>query len=270
MGRCISIVCPSKLAHLAGVFYCLKLTFCRFALYLYHMEKIAVLVHIYFSDVFIEKLVTKLLPLANKADFDFNFVRGQETPEALDIIQSNFKHHTVNYTEQNIGRDVNGQLNNLKSLYSKLKRYDYYLFLHTKKSVHLKPEQGAYWMQNLTSIIKDEETIQTILDDFKERPTLGMVCDEKCKVNLMTVNQHNFEVFCKGFGMDPRGEFWFCAGTMFWVRANIIDTFYSHPQIIPAIQATFREENGAIDGEVHHVMERIYGKQVYTLGYTIN
>ena len=233
-------------------------------------DKIAVLVHVYFTDVLINKLIPKLKPLANDADFYFNFVRGQETKEALDIIKRTFKNHTVNYTEQNIGRDVNGQLNNLKSIYSRLKRYDYYLFLHTKKSVHLKPEQGEYWMQNLTSIIKDKKTIQNTLNDFKTKPTLGMVCDSKCKVNLMTVNQHNFEVFCRGFGMDPQGEFWFCAGTMFWVRANIIDTFFSDPRMIPAVQGTFREENGAIDGEVHHVIERIYGKQVYSLGYTIN
>jgi lipopolysaccharide biosynthesis protein len=233
-------------------------------------DKIAVLVHVYFTDVLIEKLIPKLKLLANDADFYFNFVRGQETQEALDIIKSTFKHHTVSYTEQNIGRDVNGQLNNLKTIYSRLKRYDYYLFLHTKKSVHLLPEQGEAWMKNLTSIIKDKKTIETILDDFKTKPKLGMVCEPRCKVNLMTVNQHNFEVFCKGFQIDPKGEFWFCAGTMFWVRASIIDTFYEHPQMIPAIQATFREENGAIDGEVHHTMERIYGKQVYNLGYTLN
>jgi lipopolysaccharide biosynthesis protein len=136
--------------------------------------------------------------------------------------------------------------------------------------VHLLPEQGEAWMKNLTSIIKDKKTIENILYDFKTKPKLGMVCEPRCKVNLMTVNQHNFEVFCKGFQIDPEGEFWFCAGTMFWVRASIIDTFYEHPQMIPAIQATFREENGAIDGEVHHVMERIYGKQVYNLGYTLN
>jgi lipopolysaccharide biosynthesis protein len=136
--------------------------------------------------------------------------------------------------------------------------------------LHLKKEQGQAWMTNLTSIIKDKKTIEKILGDFKTTPTLGMVCEPKCKVNLMTVNQHNFEVFCRGFGMDPEGEFWFCAGTMFWVRSKIIDTFYTHPQIIPAIQATFTEENGAIDGQAHHAIERIYGKQVYSLGYTVN
>jgi lipopolysaccharide biosynthesis protein len=233
-------------------------------------EKIAVMVHVYFTDVLINKLIPKLKPLAEDADFYFNFVRGQETQEALDIIQNTFKHHTVSYTEQNVGRDVNGQLNNLKSLYSKLKRYDYYLFLHTKKSVHLKPEFGQAWMDNLTNIIKDKETIENVLHDFRTQPKLGMVCEPKCRVNLMTINQHNFDVFCKGFGMDPKGDFWFCAGTMFWVRAKIFDTFYSHPQIIPAIQGLFREENWAIDGEAHHAMERIYGKQVYSLGYYIN
>jgi lipopolysaccharide biosynthesis protein len=233
-------------------------------------DKIAVLVHVYFADVLIKKLIPKLKPLAEDADFYFNFVRGQETQQALDIIQKTFKHHTVSYTEQNIGRDVNGQLNNLKTIYSRLKRYDYYLFLHTKKSVHLKKEQGEAWMNNLTRIVKDKKTIETILDDFKTKPKLGMVCEPRCKVNLMTVNQHNFNVFCKGFNIEPEGEFWFCAGTMFWVRSKIIDTFYEHPQMIPAVQATFREENGAIDGEAHHTMERIYGKQVYALGYTLN
>ena len=86
----------------------------------------------------------------------------------------------------------------------------------------------------------------------------------------MTVNKHNVDAFSKGFGIDEDIPFWFCAGTMFWVRAKIFDRFYSHPQIIPAIQATFRAENGAIDGEAHHAMERIYGKQVYALGYYLN
>lgn len=233
-------------------------------------KKIAVLIHVYFTDVLIDKLIPKLKPLNEVADFYFNFVRGQETQEALDLIKDTFKRHTINYTEQNIGRDVNGQMNNLKSIYTRIKRYDYYLFIHTKKSVHLKKEMGEAWLQNLTSIIDSEKTINTILNNFETQPKLGMVCNEKCKTNLMTINKHNVDVLSKGFCLPDDIEFWFCAGTMFWVRSKIFDTFYSHPEMIPAVQGIFREENGAIDGEAHHAMERIYGKQVYALGYYIN
>jgi len=233
-------------------------------------QNIAVLIHVYFSDVLIEKLIPKLLPLADKADFYFNFVRGQETEEAIELIKNTFKRYTIIFTEQNVGRDVNGQLNNLKHIYSHIKRYEYYLFLHTKKSVHLPKEYGEAWLSNLTSIVKDEQTIQNIINDFNTKPKLGMVCNERCKVNLMTINEHNVNVLSNGFGMKPGNNFWFSAGTMFWVRAKIFDTFYSRQHVISRLQSIFREENGATDGELHHAMERIMGKQVYELGYYIN
>jgi len=235
-------------------------------------NKIAILVHIYFVDVFVDQMLPKLKLLDDIGDFYFNIVRGQETDELLNTIKINFKHHTISFTEKNVGRDINGQLNNLKALYDQNKYYDYYLFVHTKKSQHLDKNFGKNWLDNLLyHTIGDELRITNILKRFKNEPKLGMIGAPNCKVNLMTVNGHNVNELAKIFKINKHTKFWYIAGTMFWVRASIIDQYFDvDGGLIEWLQEQFTEENGAIDGQIHHAFERIFGLMVYANGYYLN
>jgi lipopolysaccharide biosynthesis protein len=240
-------------------------------------EKIAVLVHCYFIDVLIHTVLPKLLPLSKYADFYFNFIKNNDTVNqtmAIEIIKSNFDNFTINYTEKNIGRDINGQFNNLKSIYKTNKKYDFYLLVHTKKSTHLNKKAAKYWTDELlNSTVGNYDVINNILDNFTNNKKIGMVGCPKNKYETLKVmfhdNKEKYDTICDILGIDKKTKSYFIGGTFFWVKSEIIDHYFKNNDNLNTISSNFGEK-GLLDGDWHHAMERIYGTLCYDLGYAIN
>jgi lipopolysaccharide biosynthesis protein len=240
-------------------------------------EKVAVLVHCYFIDVLIKTILPKLLPLSKQADFYFNFIKtGDKINQtmAIELIKKNFDNYTINYTEKNIGRDINGQFNNLKSIYSSGKSYDYYLFLHTKKSTHLVKKAAENWTEELLdSTVGSYDKINNIFDRFENNQNVGMIGCYKNKYETLKVmfndNKEKYNALCDILNIDKTTESYFIGGTFFWVRSEIIDHYFKDNDNLNIIASNF-SESGLLDGDWHHAMERMYGTLCYSLGYTVN
>lgn len=240
-------------------------------------EKIAVLVHCYFMDVLMHTVLPKLLPLSKYADFYFNFIEKNDIVNqkmAIELIKNNFINYTINYTKKNIGRDINGQFNNLKSIYESDKSYDFYLFVHTKKSTHLNRSAAKNWVDNLLNdTVGNYDVINKILDDFKNNKKLGIVGSKndlfKTLKVMFSANKEKYYKICEILNVDKTIDSYFIAGTFFWSRAEIIDYYFKDNDNLKIISSNF-DESGLLDGDWHHAMERIYGTLCYSLGYTIN
>jgi lipopolysaccharide biosynthesis protein len=240
-------------------------------------EKIAVLVHCYFIDVLIHTVLPKLLPLSKYADFYFNFIKNDDTVNqamAIEVIKRNFDNYTINYTDKNIGRDINGQFNNLNSIYKNNKSYDFYLLVHTKKSKHLIKSAAKNWVDDLLlSTVGDYNKINQILDDFNDKPKLGVVGSKTHKHKTLEVmfsgNRSKYNEICEILNIDKNTESYFIGGTFFWVRSEIIDHYFKDNDNLKIISDKF-DETGLLDGDWHHAMERIFGTLCYSLGYVVN
>jgi len=233
--------------------------------------KIAVLVHSYFNEVLIDKIIPRLLPLNGLVDFHFNFVDGMEgNDHCVEYINSTLENVKINYTDRNVGRDINGQFNNLKSIYSQNKIYDLYLFLHTKKSTYLDAEQSSGWLQDLLSgTINNVYDINRIITIFKEQNDVGMIGTSKhMHLNWLGGNEEKFKTICKKLKIDHKKDFYAIFGTMFWCRSEIFDYYYNKPGLIDKLSKDL-SENGWRDGDWHHAYERVFGAQCSQLNYKI-
>ena len=240
-------------------------------------EKIAVLVHCYYVDVLIQTILPKLLPLAKHADFYFNFIKNNDTDGqkmAIEVIKSYFDNYTINYTDKNVGRDINGYFNNLKKIYENDKTYDFYLLLHTKKSLHLsRPSVQNWFVDLLSSTINDYDKINQVLDYFKNNEKIGIVGSGnrtlKTLRDVFTLNEDKYNQLCELLKIDKNLDSYFIGGAMFWVRSEILDHYFKNTDYLKIISFKFTE-TGLIDGEWHHAMERLFGTLCYNLGYTVN
>jgi hypothetical protein len=240
-------------------------------------EKIAVLVHCYFIDVLLHTLLPKLLPLAKHADFYFNFIKNDDVINqtmALEVIKSNFDNYTINYTNRNIGRDINGQFNNLKKIYENDKTYDFYLLVHTKKSKHMVRSAAQSWLGDLLNgTIGNYDKINEILDSFKNNEKIGIIGSEDKKLRTLRdcfeLNVDKYNELCRLLKIDKNLDTYFIAGTMFWIRSEVLDHYLRKKNILKLFTSKL-EENKLIDGDWHHAMERLYGTLCYNLGYTVN
>jgi lipopolysaccharide biosynthesis protein len=240
-------------------------------------EKVAVLVHCYFIDVLIEKIIPKLLPLSKYADFYFNFfseLKPEEQEIAVNLIKSNFDNYVINRTNRNVGRDINGQFNNLKSIYDENKSYDYYLFLHTKKSIHMDKKDSDSWIYELLyGTVYDYTYINEVLDNFGTNQKVGMIGSKIKMLPTLEVsfeaNKEKYDEICRILKIDKNLKSFFVAGTMFWIRSEIIDHYFRRKNILKLMKSKL-EENHLIDGDWHHTFERIFGTLCYSLGYNLN
>ena len=234
-----------------------------------HDKKIAVLVHCYFIDILMDEIIPRLLPLRNDAFFYFNFVKGRETPEALTTIKRSFKNFQITFTD-NPGRDIRGFLYILNSIYSQKKTYDYYLFLHTKKSLH-GIESGTIWRNRLLNgTVANTKKIEQILSKFEDDPTIGMISSkiQHLKGHGSEEEKIKLEKCFEKFGMIKRiNEF--IGGTMFWVRAPILDQYFNKSGLLEEIVQDFTED-GIPHSGWHHAFERLFGSMVMELEYQIS
>ena len=231
--------------------------------------KIAVFVHSFFPDVLISDILPKLLPLKNYADFYFNFTENTIDADTLSIIKEIFN-PTVTITK-NKGRDIGGFFHCFEQAYKTNKKYDYYLVLHTKKTIHY-PDLGIIWRnQLLNATIKNKEHIENVIFTFENNNKIGMIgAKEKLIENNATDEElRKLKFICDYFNIKTlRNKA--ILGTMFWVRAPILDHYFRNNNAIKYFRSSFIENDGDIcHGELPHAFERFFGTMVYNLNYTI-
>lgn len=173
----------------------------------------------------------------------------------------------------NKGKDIGGKMV-LVDAYLKLNtQSDYVLFLHDKQSLH--QHNGQQWKTNLFRIA-EKEYQQKALDVFSKHPSVGIVASSSAIRNEWDNEQNSnhytnstfIENLKKAYGIHPP-SLQFVAGTMFWVRASLLQSFFTtYPPL--AIRATL-EEGNVMDSlpTYTHAWERLLCWMVTAQGYQI-
>lgn len=169
------------------------------------------------------------------------------------------------YVFENRGRDVGPFFQLLHD--GRLADYNIICKLHGKRSGTDGPRAlfGEVWRRaNVADLIGSSEQVQKILSQFKEVPDVGMIGSHRFRMpnefmqrdGAWADNEEATLALAERLGID-RGAFRldFFAGTMFWVTQEALEPL----QNLNLTLADFPAEAGAIDGDIQHALERLFG-----------
>ena len=228
----------------------------------------AVCIHVFYPDVF-EVIALALCRLSLRFDLYItcpkhllgrvNEILAQNRVD-LRFISENGEVCRV-FEVDNIGMDV------LPFIYlidqADLPSYRFVLKLHTKNSLNeLGKTLGAL---SLRALFSSDKIVQEIANAFKSDTKLFIVgCHDlyRSSNHMMYGNRSLVQDILTLLGLRPSEIDWgFFAGTMFWIRGEVLDAFrekYSHLVRIALLQNSQNEKTGR-DGSIAHALERIWG-----------
>ena len=169
---------------------------------------------------------------------------------------------------KNSGMDIGGFIRSIFFCMEKEIKFDYVIKIHTKSD--------KVWRDELCKpILRNGETVNYIINCFNQIHRIGCVASKQWTIPVKT-DTHNKNMvaqYCNMFKMKNPYLYDECqnfvGGTIFWIRANIILTFFSlHFDLIHKLAQTL--ENGYVinSKETHtHTWERLLGIIVSHSGY---
>jgi len=192
----------------------------------------ALLIHIYYEDSweqFLRNIVRGTTPfspviMVNLCDTTIH------TDKIVRLIKADFPAAYI-ITTPNKGKDIGGKLA-LIDLFMKTRQpCDYMVMLHDKLSPHA--VTGDTWRTKLLGILEPKK-IKTILKEFKDKSDTGIIGAKDFIKNeynnkvgeLETTNKLKLTELIKKYNLQVN-NYLFIAGTMFWVRSDIIKGFFS-------------------------------------------
>lgn len=174
----------------------------------------------------------------------------------------------------NVGKDIGGKLA-IIDLYIQLNlQLDFIIFLHDKKSPH--SALGETWRKKLFRIV-EPENIETIIEMFEKNKKLGIVGAKELITNEYDKKTVSFSGTNDAILKELIGKHHlqlnshdFIGGTMFWIRAEIIRSFFSKHSPLN-IRASL-EKGNVLDndkGTYTHAWERMLSWVAINAGYLI-
>lgn len=241
----------------------------------YKTDVIALLIHIYYPDSW-EKIFREQLMALNEHPLLIMINLCIDNTASQEIAGSIKKDYPGAYViiTPNKGKDIGGKLALIDLFIRTEQRYDYIIFLHDKISPYA--ITGERWRAKLFSIIQPEK-IKAIEKKFHDEKNLGVVgprdfilneYDEK-KQRLETTNKEKLEELIFKYKLNLTG-YTFIAGTMFWIRSQIIKNFFS--AYTPLDCRELLEPGNTTDqyeGTYTHSWERVLCWLANDQGYTI-
>jgi lipopolysaccharide biosynthesis protein len=220
--------------------------------------KFAIILHLYYHDLFYEyHSYFKDI----KEEFDLYVSMPKEFHNVYDEILYHYPNAQVIYVE-NKGRDLLPFIRTLQQI--DLTKYHSVLKLHTKKSPHR--EDGYKWRNELQQILMgDSQTVSEHIELMKSGK-IGMLGAAKyMNYRDMGSNRQNYEYLCSTFGIRNK-RLQFFEGTMFWLHSKVCQRIKDTAKLlIPK----FNDENGKLDGNFEHALERIFQPLVQTMGMQV-
>ncbi len=226
--------------------------------------RIAVVVHLYYPDLW-EEIGHYLGQL--REDFDLFVSLCTETGAGFDAqIRADFPHAEVRSFE-NRGRDIGPFVEFLRD--RRLARYELVCKIHSKKSLHR--ADGDRWRGTLLQqLLGAPVIIREILDAFENDPGIGLLGpanqlehDEESWGS----NRGRMVELAGRMGAPPEAvTLEFFRGSMFWFRPRAFEGVRALDLRI----ADFEDEQGQLDGSLHHALERLFPIAVRAAGYQVH
>jgi lipopolysaccharide biosynthesis protein/2-polyprenyl-3-methyl-5-hydroxy-6-metoxy-1,4-benzoquinol methylase/uncharacterized coiled-coil protein SlyX len=228
--------------------------------------RIAVLLHLYYLDLWPEML-SYIRNIGAPFDLYVNLVEGSATSEQLEMMEKRIREDVEGarvFVSENRGRDMGGFVHLIHQL--ELEKYDVFCKIHTKKSFHR--QDGDVWRTDLMESVLGKKEVDVLLDLFSLDESIGIIGSGKYYMDfdpsVGTNHQYVQEVARRLHLPEKKVEF--IAGSIFWGRVDLLREIQS----AGFTQKDFSKENGAIDGNLEHAFERIFGSLCAKLGYRVH
>ena len=232
--------------------------------------EVAVVVHIYYEDTWPD-IAGALRGLTIPFDLIVTTVAGRE--RLIETIRQAYPRADIEVVE-NRGRDVGPFMALLER--GRLDRYKYICKIHGKKSIdgRRKTYMGAMWRRRLLfDLLGAPGAANAAIDMFERDPTVGMIGPRAFRLPKdgysedlsWSANRSMTLKIAERMGV-PADEFQldFFGGTMFWVRPEALK-----PLANLRLAADMPDENGRIDGDLPHAVERVLPTSVLVAGYRL-
>lgn len=236
-------------------------------------KKIGIVFHIFWDDIFLE-IIENLRKFTFEFDLYIVYPKGSPFEEKIKVAKEEFKIFNTTYLMcNNVGKDIGGKLTVIDYLIKKNINYDYLLFAHDKKSIHMKPEQGEAWRKNLYRGIFNN--VHIVFNSFYANKNIKMVGpmarEGLTKSKAVSVHPGNYpiilNILSNFFKLNTPSTSAFIGGTMFWVEWDIFKAIFSEINIQRILNIL--EEGNVREPSNAHAMERIFGILVTLKKYKI-
>lgn len=222
---------------------------------------IAVHFHLYYFDL-LDEIIRYLRNIRHP--FDLYVTVAHHVDEAHEKLSAHFDHVRVLKVE-NRGKDLGGLIAALHTF--SLDEYDIVLKIHTKKSLNQGSyitsiknlfgedvESGAVWRQQLLdTMLGSPEKVDRIIRKFRKHKKTGLIGSKKYLCTATDINGDLFRDVCRRLNVEEKLLFF--AGTMFWIRGSLLKDLKDSGYTIQ----DFKLDSNAIEGELEHCLERIFG-----------
>src|SRR4030095_558584 len=235
----------------------------------------AVLIHIYNHDSWERIFKEQLKSLQSYSPvIMINFcITNPGNAQIISDIKADF-HRAYIITTPNKGKDIGGKLALIDFFIKTRQQSEYIVFLHDKTSPH--SITGERWRRRLFTII-DHKKVKTIIKEFQKNPRLGVIGAgdfikneyDKRQKEFETTNNNKLKELIATYKIKLT-NYLFIAGTMFWIKSEIIRKFFSLHSPLECREVL--EEGNFTDqyeGTYTHSWERIFCWLANDQGYLI-
>jgi hypothetical protein len=241
-------------------------------------SKIAVHLHLYYWDL-ADEFINCLKNIPYKFDLYITTPQARLDKEKFAKFKKEFENVKLSLP-QNRGRDIGGFIYFLNDI--NLNDYDLILKIHSKKikfdteleeniknisppPVYPVVNRNLWRKCLLEGVLGSEKKVQDILTAFITRPGIGMISSKKLLLDWHTNPQEMeyFDQIRKKLKLIKYIRFF--AGTMFWIRADILKPLKEN-YTIDDFDFSYETKDGIA---LEHGFERVFGTLVKSQGYNI-
>ena len=214
---------------------------------------IAIVLHIFYVDLW-QEIHTYLKHIDIRFDLYISIPPHITEQEVISIFNDCPDIHI--YRTKNQGRDVLPFLQIMHLIGTD--RYRYVCKMHTKKTgeSHL----GNIWRRLLYyDLLGSAQTVKDIISTFENDPKVGILTGKNTLLDAQRYtygNDEKIQTLCKDSGVIYEQHYLFPAGTMFWIRPEIITPILT---LFKEEKLSFEEELGQKDNTLAHAIERFFG-----------
>jgi glycosyltransferase involved in cell wall biosynthesis len=223
-------------------------------------RKICVLLHLYYIEMF-DELASYIENIEFETDVVINLVDTTWAPELYHEIFNHFPEARVIISPDQ-GRDIGG-FSRLLSFVD-FRRYDLFLFIHSKRSPQLFEYQGRRWRQGLLDPIVGSPAVASArIEGMRANPRIGITAGKAWRDTGVLLNAKKYDELLDAARISPEArDCEFVAGTMFFTRTEVAKRLCGVLSELHFEDGHDKDLDFHLDGQYAHAVERLIGNLV--------
>jgi lipopolysaccharide biosynthesis protein len=240
-------------------------------------QKIAVLAHIYYPDMFLE-----IVSYTENIPQDYDLYITTASVESQNILEdfilewkktSKFCQYTeVRVVEKNRGRDMSALFISMQDIVLE-RNYDLLCRIHSKKTPQVDKSRGEGFKKYMfENVLSSPTYVSKVLNLMNSEENIGLAMPSMIHIGFPTLghswftNKEGTKNWCKKLNISiPLDDFTPHAayGTVYWFKPKALAPIFAYP----FKWEDFNEEPHHVDGSLAHILERILAYVAHSQGY---